>query len=275
VIQKYIKQGGIALVGIILVFSSFTTVENGHVGLRKTLGSVSPTILEPGLHFKFPLISSVMEINVQVAKTQSNAAASSKDLQPIHSEIAVNYTINQSAAYKLITKVGADYDSKVIQPHVQEIFKEVTAKYSAEELISKRDLVASETTSLLRNKLSKYYINVKDISIVNFGFSKAFNDSIEQKQIAAQNAIKAQNELQKAKIDAQQKVVQAQAEADATKARADADMYAALQIAKGNNQLSKSMTPTVVNYEFVKKWDGKLPATWGNGNLVNVLPATK
>lgn len=129
----------------------------------------------------------------------------------------------------MLHDVGLDFDSKVISPHVQEIFKEVTAKYSAEELISKRERVALETNELLKKSLEAYNIQVGDISIVNFTFSDAFNQSIEQKQIAAQNAMKAQNDLDKAKIDAQQNVVKAEADATAAKAKADADLYVAQQ----------------------------------------------
>src|SRR5205085_5921832 len=115
----------------------FGIVDNGHVGFVKTLGSVSSTPLMPGPHIKAPFVSNIIQVNTQVAKAESAAAASSKDLQPVTSHVAVNYSIDPNAAHSLLQNVGLDFDSKVISPHVQEIFKEVTAKYSAEELISK------------------------------------------------------------------------------------------------------------------------------------------
>jgi regulator of protease activity HflC (stomatin/prohibitin superfamily) len=270
---RKVLTGAAIVFGVLLLFSSFTTVENGHVGLRKTMGKVDSNVLEPGFHFKIPFIQQIIEINVQVQKSEADTQASSSDLQVVQSKIAVNYMINKDSAYKLYRDVGLDFEAKIIEPHLKDIFKSVTAKYTPNALISKRELVAKEANELLYEDLLKYYIVVKDISIVNFDFSEAFNNSIEQKQVAEQDAMKAENELKKAKIDAQQKVVQAQAEADATKTRADAELYATLQRAKGNNQLAKSMNANVVNYEFVKAWDGKMPTTWGNGNLVNVLPA--
>jgi regulator of protease activity HflC (stomatin/prohibitin superfamily) len=270
---RKVLAGAAVVFGVLLLFSSFTTVENGHVGLRKTMGKVDSNVLEPGFHFKIPFIQQIIEINVQVQKSEADTQASSSDLQVVQSKIAVNYMINKDSAYKLYRDVGLDFEAKIIEPHLKDIFKSVTAKYTPNALISKRELVAKEANELLYEDLLKYYIVVKDISIVNFDFSEAFNNSIEQKQVAEQDAMKAENELKKAKIDAQQKVVQAQAEADATKTRADAELYATLQRAKGNNQLAKSMNANVVNYEFVKAWDGKMPTTWGNGNLVNVLPA--
>jgi prohibitin 2 len=272
-LKKVIKYGAGGVAILLLILTSFSTVENGHVGFRKTLGSVSPTVLEPGPHWKWPFISSIVEVNTQVAKSEADAAASSKDLQPVHSHVAVNYTIPKGVAYKLLHDVGLDFDTKVINPHVQEIFKEVTAKYSAEELISKRERVALETNELLKKALEAYNIQVGDISIVNFTFSDAFNQSIEQKQIAAQNAMKAQNDLDKAKIDAQQNVVKAEADATAAKAKADADLYVAQQKAKGNIELAKSITADLVDYKFLESWKGDVPDAWGNGSLINMLPS--
>ncbi|KRF43688.1 prohibitin family protein [Paenibacillus sp. Soil787] len=270
---KSMNVGVGVVVVLVLGFSMFSTVENGHIGFRKTLGSVSSTPLEPGPHWKWPFITSIITVNTQVAKAESDAAASSKDLQPVHSHVAVNYTIDKGSAYDLLKDVGTDFDSKVISPHVQEIFKEVTAKYSAEELISKREQVALETNDLLKKSLNGYHIDVKDISIVNFTFSDAFNQSIEQKQIAAQNAMKAQNDLEKAKIDAQQSVVKAEADAKVAKAKADADLYVAQQQAKGNEELAKSITSNLVDYQFLKVWKGDVPDAWGNGSLINMLPS--
>lgn len=267
---KYVASGAVVL---LLGFSMFSTVENGHVGFRKTLGSISSTELSPGAHFKWPFVTSIVQVNTQVAKAESDAAASSKDLQPVHSHVALNYTIDKGAAYQLLTDVGVDFDAKVISPHVQEVFKGVTAKYSAEELISKREQVALETSDLLKRALFNYHIDVKDISIVNFTFSEAFNQSIEQKQIAAQNAMKAQNDLDKAKIDAQQNVVKAEADATAAKAKADADLYVAQQQAKGNLELAKSITSDLVDYQFLKTWKGDVPTAWGNGSIINMLPS--
>ena len=272
-ISKIIKYGSISFVSLIVLFGSFDTVENGHVGFRKTMGSVSSTALDAGAHFKFPFISKIIEINTQVAKAESDAAASSKDLQPVHSHVALNYTIDKGSAYQLVTDVGTDFDAKVISPHVQEVFKSVTAKYSAEELVSKREQVALETSDLLKKSLTKYHIDVKDISIVNFTFSDAFNQSIEQKQIAAQNAMKAQNDLDKVKIDAQQKIVQAEAEATASKAKADADLYVTQQAAKGNIELSKSINRDMIDWKFLNTWKGDVPSAWGNGSIINMLPS--
>jgi prohibitin 2 len=194
-------------------------------------------------------------------------------LQPVHSHVAVNYAINPNSAHSLVQNVGLDFDSKVISPHVQEIFKEVTAKYSAEELISKRDQVALETNDKLKKTLAVYDIDVRDISIVNFTFSDAFNQSIEQKQIAAQNAMKAENELAKIKIDAQQVIVQAEAAKKAAMEKADGDLYIAEQAAKGNLELAKSLTKDLVDYKFLNTWHGDVPQAWSNGSIINMLPS--
>ncbi|MDF2534051.1 MAG: hypothetical protein K0R18_208 [Bacillales bacterium] len=274
--QGITKLAGGVVCGILLVsaiFGSFSTVENGHVGFRKTMGSLGSKALEPGLHLKWPFISEIVELNTQVAKAEADAAASSKDLQPVHSKVVINYAINKNSGYALLTQIGADFDSKIIAPHVQETFKGVTAKYSAEELVTKREQVALETSALLKKSLLDYHIDVKDISIVNFDFSEAFNDSIEQKQIAAQNTMKAQNELETAKVAAQQNVVKAEADAQAKKSASDAQLYEDQQKAKGNLELAKSITQELIDYKFLQNWKGEVPDAWGNGSLINMLPS--
>lgn len=237
---------------MLFAFGSFAKVEYGHVGLKKTFGKLNSQVLQPGIHFKLPMVQDIEMVNVQVTKSEADAAASSKDLQPVKTHIAVNYNVNETAAYELLMNVGQAYDTKVIAPAVQEILKEVTAKYSAEELISKRDVVASEVQQLLTKRMSKYYLTLQDISIVNFEFSKTFNDSIEAKQTAAQQALKAENDLKRIEIEAKQRVEQAKAEAESLRLKKQ-EVTAELVRLKEIEVQEKAL----------EKWDGKLPQVTG------------
>src|SRR6185312_13276322 len=102
-----------------------------------------------GIHLKVPFFQSVIEVNTQVAKAEADSTASSKDLQPVSTHVAVNYSVNKASAFNLMNNVGSGYDTVIINPAVQEIVKEVTARYPAEDLIAKRDTVAGEISDLL------------------------------------------------------------------------------------------------------------------------------
>lgn len=240
------------LLVLIVGANSFAQVEYGHVGLYKTFGKLNSNVLSPGIHLKIPFIQSVIQVNTQVTKAETDTSASSMDLQPVSTHVAVNYSVDKESAYNLMNNIGGSFDAVIINPAVQEIVKEVTARYQAEDLIAKRDVVAGEISEHLTNRLAKYDLLVKEVNIVNFKFSDAFNQSIEAKQVAQQQALKASNDLKRIEIEAQQKIAQAEAEAEALKLK------------------KQEVTPELVQLKQIEvqekaleKWDGKLPAVTG------------
>lgn len=242
----------IALLIVIAGLNSFASVQYGHVGLYKTFGKLNDEILGPGIHLKLPFVQTVIQVNTQVTKAETDTSASSKDLQPVSTHVAVNYSVNKSAAFNLMNNIGGNFDTVIISPAIQEIVKEVTAKYPAEDLIAKRDVVAGEISDHLTKRLAKYDLIVNDINIVNFKFSDAFNQSIEAKQVAQQQALKAENDLKRIEIEAKQKIAQAQAEAESLKLK------------------KQEITPDLVQFKQIEvqekaleKWDGHLPSVTG------------
>lgn len=251
-VGKWISTAIIVIIVLIVGSNSYAQVEYGHVGLYKTFGKLNDNVLAPGMHFKIPFVQTVIQVNTQVTKTETDTTASSKDLQPVSTHVAVNYSVNKESAYNLMNNIGGNYDTVIINPAVQEIVKEVTARYQAEELIAKRDVVAGEISEHLTSRLAKYDLIVNEINIVNFKFSDAFNQSIEAKQVAQQQALKASNDLKRIQIEAQQKIAQAEAEAEALKLK------------------KQEVTPELVQLKQIEvqekaleKWDGKLPQVTG------------
>lgn len=258
---------GIAAVLIVLLIgaNSFVSVEYGHVGLYKTFGKLNDNTLSPGIHFKIPFIQTVIQVNTQVTKAETDTSASSKDLQPVSTHVAVNYSVNKASAFNLMNNIGGNFDSVIINPAIQEIVKEVTAKYPAEDLITRRDVVSSEISEHLTARLAKYDLIVNDINIVNFKFSEAFNQSIEAKQVAQQQALKAENDLRRIEIEAKQKIAQAQAEAESLRLK------------------KQEVTPELVQLKQIEvqekaleKWNGVLPSVTGGATpFVDVQSLTK
>lgn len=234
-------------------------VPAGNRGVVLQLGAVSG-ILGEGFHFRVPLIQKVIPFNVQVQKTETDAAAASKDLQTISSKIALNYHVDPGTVSRIFQQIGMNFEAKVIDPAVQEAVKAVTARYTAEELITKRQKVALEIQDLLTGRLRKSDIIVDAFSIVNFEFSQEFNKAIESKQTAEQLALKAQRDLQRIKIEAEQKVAQAKAEAEALR----------IQKAEVTPELVR-LREIEVQKQAVEKWDGKMPQVTGGATpFINV-----
>nr|WP_269847382.1 prohibitin family protein [Paenibacillus sonchi] len=250
---------------VIIGGNAFTSVEYGHVGLYKTFGKLNNNMLSPGIHFKIPFIQTVIQVNTQVTKAETDTSASSKDLQPVSTHVAVNYSVNKDSAYNLMNNIGGNFDGVIINPAIQEIVKEVTAKYPAEDLITRRDLVAGEISELLTKRLGRYDLVVNDINIVNFKFSDAFNQSIEAKQVAQQQALKAENDLRRVEIEAKQKIAQAQAEAESLRLK------------------KQEVTPELVQLKQIEvqekaleKWNGVLPSVTGGATpFVDVQSLTQ
>lgn len=236
----------------VLLFSSVVIVGPGQRGVVLNFGAVSPTVWEEGLHFKIPVYQNVVRMDVRVQKETTEAAAASKDLQDIHSTIAVNYHVVPDKANWVFQNIGMGYRERVIYPVTQEVVKAASAKYTAVELITNREKVRTEIKDMLKDRLLEYNIAVVDVSIVNFAFSKQFTQAIENKQTAEQMALKAQRDLDRVKIEAQQKVAAAQAEAEA------------LRLQRQN------ITPDLVELrrieamqEAIRKWNGVMPNVTG------------
>jgi len=216
--------GGIiaAVAAVILVSSSVAIVPAGHTGVVLTLGKVSNSSYQEGFHLKAPFVQSVEMMSNKIQVYEANATAVSKDLQSVVSNIAVNYKISSDQSAKIYQTIGRDYESIILMPAVQESMKSVTAKYTAEELITERAVVGEEIKTTLEQKVKDYGIIIEKFNIVNFDFSSEFNAAIEAKQVAEQNLLKTKTEQQQAIViaeaEAKKKTIAAEAAAQATSA---------------------------------------------------------
>lgn len=259
----------IAILAVVLVLDAATIVPAGHTGIVITLGEVSKSFDE-GFHLKVPLVQDVQVVSNKIQVYESPASAVSKDLQTVSSTIAVNYRLVANKSAEMYQNVGTDYETILITPIVQECMKSITAKYTAEELITERMTVGEEVKEDLDLKLNDYGIYIEKFNIVNFDFSQEFNAAIEAKQVAEQNLLKTQTEQKQqiviAEAEAEKKVIAANAEAEAilTKAQAQAD---------ANKLIEESLSNKVLVYNQIDKWDGVLPkVTSSDNNLMLDIP---
>ncbi len=237
---------------IILATNSFVIVQAGHRGVLLQLGAVKEGTLEEGLHFKLPFIQDVRSVEVRVQKAQTEQTAASKDLQVVTTTVAVNFHLNPSEVGKLYQNVGDGFKERIVDPAISEALKAVTAQYTAEELVSKRQEVSIKVKEALSKKLATYFMVLDEINITEFKFSTEYNNAIEQKQIAEQQALKAKLDLQRIEIEAKQKIEQAKAEAESLRLQKQEVTPELVELRKIEAQM-----------EAIKKWDGKLPSVTG------------
>jgi len=246
-----VKWGIGGMVLLLLSLGSCGTVNYGERGVLLRFGAVTGNVKNEGLYFKIPFIDHVEILDIKTQKSEVDADASTKDLQMVTSKVALNYHINPSGIDQFFQKYGNNFEPNVLDPGLQEILKAVTARYTAEEVITKREQVREDTNALLRERFLPQGMVIDGLNIVNFHFSKVFNDAIEAKVTAEQNALAAKNKLEQVKFEAQQMVEAANGKAKAIQVEASAI---------ANN-------PLVLQLRALEKWNGILPQYVGSGSI--------
>lgn len=242
----------VAVIVALIIINPFTTVNAGQRGVVLRWGAFEGTVLEPGLHIVAPIMNQVVKMNVQTNKlTIDESESYSKDLQVVKIESALLYQLDAKEVGKIYQDIGTTVEDKVIRPSLEAAIKQTIAKYTAEEILAQRAIVQTEIEAAVRASVAQSHIIVTQYAMVNETFSPAFEEAIERKQIAEQDAKRAENELKTAKIQAEQRVAQAQAEATAIKLQSDA----------ANNEKYISLKALEVQLAAVQKWDGRLPST--------------
>ena len=228
---------------VFIAASAVTIVPAGNTGVVLTLGKVNSNIMSEGLNFKIPFVQSVKIINNKIQVIEIEANAVSKDLQTVSSSIAVNYRVGYESSATIYKNIGSNYENVILLPAVKESVKAITAKYTAEQLITKRNQVGDEIKEALESKVNEYGVVIEKFNIVNFDFSAEFNAAIEAKQVAEQNLIKTKTEQEQeivvAEAQAKKKIIEAEAEAEATKKKAQAQ-------AEANRVITKSLSDDLI-----------------------------
>ncbi|MGZ5201065.1 MAG: prohibitin family protein [Telluria sp.] len=243
---------GAVVLLLLWALTPFATVPAGFRGVMTTFGNPSDQVLTEGIHFRVPLAQKLNLVNVSIQKGEGDGDAASRDLQTVHTRIALNYHVKPDAAVSVFRDLGNEPGTRIIIPSVQEAVKAVTAHFTAEELIAKRTDVRDEIVTQLRERLARHGIVVDEFSIVNFNFSHSFNEAIEAKTTAEQLKLKAERDLQRIEVEAKQRVVQAKAEAESLAVQRQQITPELIQLRQMENQRMA-----------IEKWDGKLPNVSG------------
>ena len=271
-----VQRSGLIVVLVVLILAggflytqAFVRVPAGYRGVLMTWGKPEEKILGEGLNFIIPFVQSVEFMNVQIQKAESTEAAATDDLQVVTTTVAVNFRLNPNKVNKIYTDLRQDYVSRVIKPNIEESLKAATAMYTAEELVTMREMMKATFGDIIDDRLAVFDIEVIAVSLTDFQFSTSFKAAIESKVTAEQAALEAKNKLEQIRFEAQQQIIQAEALKNATIAIAEGEAEAAIIEAEATalaiELITSQMSPEYAQYLWLDQWDGKLPLVVGEG----------
>ncbi len=248
--------GVVILIIIITVFSSITTVPTGYVGVKTRFGKVQDDVIQEGLNTKVPFIEKIVKIDCRTQKIETASEGSTKDMQTVNISVAINYNVNKETANKLYREVGTDYTNIIINPAILEAIKSSMAKYTAEELITKRSEVSNEIQESIIEKIADKGFIVTEFNITNIDFSEQYDQAIETKAVKQQEVMTAQAELEKQKIQNEKEISEAEKDAKVME----------LQNAQITDKTLR-LKELEVQQKLIEKWNGQLPTTSLGDNI--------
>lgn len=272
------KIAGFIIILVAIAFficSCIGIVPTGYTGILTTFGAVQDRTVSAGINFIAPW-QNVVTMDNRTQKVNVTTQAFSSDIQQVDITMSVNYCIGQETARELYKIVGKNYYDNVMFPRIQENVKAVFSQYTAEALISNREILSSAVAELMKNDMASYSIAIISIAIEDIDFTDAFTNAVEAKQVAAQNKLTAETQqAQKtmeqeaeaeraiiaANAKAQQDIIAAQADLEVVKIQADAALYAGEREANMNERIAAALSDELINYYWIKQWNGVLPST--------------
>lgn len=270
---------------ILFIISCIAVVPTGYTGILTTFGRVEDRTVSSGINFIAPW-QEVVKMDNRIQKQEFESAAFSSDLQEASYAVTINYSIDQTAARDIYKTVGTDYYSTVMFGPIQDNIKTIFAKYTAESLIGNRDILSQKVTDSVAADMNRYGINVVSIAIRDIDFTDTFTNAVEAKQVAAQNKLKAETEqAQKtmeeeqtakraiiaANAEAEKAIIAANADLEVVKVQAEAALYAGEKEAEMNKRIGESLNGNVIDYYWIKQWNGQLPTTTLSGDADYML----
>lgn len=249
----------VLLIAFVIV-QGFGTVPTGHQGIVLRWSAATGAMKAPGLYWVIPIRDSVDPISVQIQERTKTVEAASNDLQDVDATITVNYHVMPSGAARLYQEVIRDYRTAIIDPAIEDIVKASTANYTPEEMLQNRSALRDSILTDLQIRLQEYEINVTNVAVTNLKFSAQYTQSIEDKVIAEQRALEAENKLRQVEFEAQQEIEKAKAEAEKIRIQAEAIQ------AQGGIEY--------VMLQMIQAWNGSFPNTLimsGEGGPFEIL----
>src|SRR6266511_2934427 len=222
---------GVALPALIVLLSTFKVIPAVHVGVATLFGQVQPKPLQEGLNFINPLLD-VTQMSTQGQRRTGRYDAASKDLQAVHVEMVLNYRLIPDRAPEVYQKIGVNYESLIIDRAAPEVLKANTSLHNSAEILQKRQIIKADVQKDVTTWLVKYGVEMKEAALANIRFDPAYENAIEAKGVA-----------------------------DALRIKGEAE-------SNYNSRVSASLTPVLIQQQYLARWDGRLPQYTLGGNVV-------
>ena len=281
---RRILIGAVALLAVLVLLpSTFTYVNPGYVGIviHRAGGGVDPVPLGPGIHARIPFATGIEEYPIFLktlilSKNTNEGSAQNDEInvnsvegQPLALDVSLSFQLDASATPRLYTMFRTDINAIThgfVKQTIRQSLQEVVGTEPVADVIGpKKAEATSRVYASIAKRLQPLGFDVKQFTINELRAPPAVMEAINQKNVMQQQALTAQNELQKNTFTAQGDAIKAAGRAKAITAEAEAQ-------AKANELLARSITPTLVQYELMKKWDGKLPQVSGGSTPLIQLP---
>ncbi|TKB49665.1 SPFH domain-containing protein [Ferrimonas aestuarii] len=276
---RVIGLGLTTFVGVVFAFSSFYTIDEGHVGIVKRFGEAQQQV-NPGLHFKVPMADTVEKLEIRTRKNVEVLKAATHEQMPVDIDVSINWTVVRSEAFELYRNYGGleQFENRILDPRLRSAAKDAIARYKAEEIVQNRGQVIGKIEEIVVQTMSEFPVKLDSVQIENLGLPAKYLQSIETKQTEKNLAAAEKHRLERQKLEAQREVNTAEAKRDAEKARADGNAYAIITEAQAESEAIRikglaeaeamkkkaeaiSKSPLLVEYVRAQSWDGKMPST--------------
>jgi regulator of protease activity HflC (stomatin/prohibitin superfamily) len=239
--------GGLVAIVLAVAMSAFVQIPAGFVGVVRQFGAVTNQTLQPGLHFVTPIVNTVDEVDTRVRSIPiPEYAAASKEQQDLFLDMTLNYAVRPQDAPSIVQNLGLNFEETIVRPRFLDIPKSVTDDYPTTIVLNSRDEIRQRAVDLLKAQLEPLGFNVVGINIQNFSYSDAYNQAIEDKQVAQQQVETERQKLAQQEIIAQQRVAAARGEAEAQIERARGE-------AESNRLVGASLTAAILQNRYIEK----------------------
>jgi regulator of protease activity HflC (stomatin/prohibitin superfamily) len=283
-----IRLIGAAFVVVVIVaaaFDGFYTIDQGELGVQLRNGAVTG-VAEPGFHMQVPLIDSVKEISIRTEKLDYDDVASySKDIQAADINVVVTYRADPSRVADVYSEYGSVHAmaDRIVTPAIYGETKIVFGTFVASAAIAERARLVAEIEAAVRRKVEGTPLILENVQIANIDFSKAFEQSVEERMLAEVEVTKLKQNLEREKVEADIVRTQAAAQADRVRAEAQAnadairltgEAEAAAITARG---AALRDNPALIQLVQAERWNGVLPSTMlpsGTVPFIDVLEAS-
>jgi len=274
------------IVALVILGGMTVVVEAGHVGVVRTLGAVQEKPLAEGFHFKKPFMDHVEQMDIRLTPSRAKATAASRDLQTVSTQVTTQYSLNGELAPQTYQRIGSlpKISAAIVEPGIQECVKAVTAKFTAEELVTRREEVKLQIQEALMNFIDRTLkekdlegaIAIANVAITDFNFSDEFNNAIESKVKAEQQALQARNEKIMRTTQAEAAAAERKLAADAQAYTTEVESMARAEAIKREADALKA-SPELIQLRAVERWDGVLPrmTTGGAVPFINLTQEGK